>query len=104
MTAAIGYDDGNQQKHDNCEQEPTRAKGKWRWQCQVHTGGRQHRYERWPAGLTDNLCAHKVPAEERGSSLIQPSPRATTHTRDQYDKAMKGGLLTSLLRLLRHAR
>jgi hypothetical protein len=46
--------------------------------------------KRWPAGLTDNLRAHKVPAEERVSSLIQPSPRATTHTKNQYDKAMRG--------------
>jgi len=56
------------------------------------TGGRQHRYERWPAGSTDNLCTHKVPAEERLSSLIQRSPRATAHTKDQYDKTMEGRL------------
>jgi hypothetical protein len=82
MTAAIGHDDRNQQKDNNYEQDPTWTQRKWFRQCQVHTGGSQHRYECRPAGFTDNLIAHTGAAKESASSLIQLSPRSAMYTQE----------------------
>ena len=92
MTAAIGNDDGNQQK---ARQLRARANSGLRTVAPAMPS--THR--RPPASLptlasgVEGFCAHKVPAEERAFSLIQPSPRATTRTKDPYDNAMIGGPL-----------